>query len=246
MFRRDFLNNTFTALAGIGLLDLLRRDGCAFDEAEQGNWRPGVGQTHHPAKARRVLQIFCPGAASHMDLWDYKPELFAPRRTAASRRREPGFVSGEERQSDGAAVGVRAVRRVRQTDLIDAAPHGGARGRHRVHPLDEIEDKYSRSRLRVDEHGAIRRKDFPAPARGSATRWGAPTRTCRRMWRSLICAASRPTAKRTGATDFCRLGIRRSRWRRIGRYATCNGRRASPPTMTRPCARIFNCSTASI
>lgn len=77
MFRREFLNDTFTALAGIGLLDLLRRDGLADDTAEQEAWRPGVGQTHHPAKAKRVLQIFCPGAASHMDLWDYKPELFA-------------------------------------------------------------------------------------------------------------------------------------------------------------------------
>ncbi|WP_419193663.1 DUF1501 domain-containing protein [Kolteria novifilia] len=31
--------------------------------------------THHPPKAKRVLQIFCPGAASHMDLWEYKPAL---------------------------------------------------------------------------------------------------------------------------------------------------------------------------
>lgn len=31
--------------------------------------------THFPAKAKRVLQIFCPGAASHMDLWEHKPML---------------------------------------------------------------------------------------------------------------------------------------------------------------------------
>ncbi len=30
---------------------------------------------HHRPRARRVLQIFCPGGASHLDLWDYKPEL---------------------------------------------------------------------------------------------------------------------------------------------------------------------------
>jgi len=30
---------------------------------------------HFAPKANRVLQIFCPGAASHIDLWDYKPEL---------------------------------------------------------------------------------------------------------------------------------------------------------------------------
>ena len=30
---------------------------------------------HFPAKAKQVLQIFCPGAASHVDLWDHKPML---------------------------------------------------------------------------------------------------------------------------------------------------------------------------
>ena len=70
--RRGFLGGSFTGLAGIGLLDLLQRDSAG----EQPTWQPGAGQTHFPAKAKRVLQIFCPGAASHLDLWDYKPELF--------------------------------------------------------------------------------------------------------------------------------------------------------------------------
>ena len=30
---------------------------------------------HHPAKARAVIQIFCPGGLSHLDTWDYRPEL---------------------------------------------------------------------------------------------------------------------------------------------------------------------------
>jgi len=30
---------------------------------------------HHPPKAKRVVQLFMAGAASHLDLWDYKPEL---------------------------------------------------------------------------------------------------------------------------------------------------------------------------
>jgi hypothetical protein len=77
--RRDFLSNTITAMAGLGLLDLLRRDGAAGEPEADGAksaWAPGVGKTHFPAKATRVLQIFCPGAASHVDLWDYKPALF--------------------------------------------------------------------------------------------------------------------------------------------------------------------------
>ena len=43
--------------------------------AAPAGWQPGRGLTHHPAKAKRVLQIFCPGAASHMDLWEHKPML---------------------------------------------------------------------------------------------------------------------------------------------------------------------------
>ena len=29
-------------------------------------------RSHFPSKAKRVLQIFCPGGASHIDLWDHK------------------------------------------------------------------------------------------------------------------------------------------------------------------------------
>ena len=30
---------------------------------------------HHAAKAKAVIQIFCPGGLSHVDTWDYKPDL---------------------------------------------------------------------------------------------------------------------------------------------------------------------------
>jgi Protein of unknown function (DUF1501) len=70
--RRGLLSQVPTALAGVGLLSLLAEELAA---GEPDGWQPGVGKTHHPAKAKRVLQIFCPGAASHMDLWEHKPEL---------------------------------------------------------------------------------------------------------------------------------------------------------------------------
>ncbi len=46
-------------------------------------WRPNIlpaaplaaRPPHFPAKAKRVLHIFCSGACSHLDTWDYKPEL---------------------------------------------------------------------------------------------------------------------------------------------------------------------------
>ncbi len=68
MSRRHWLGNVYTGLAGIGLAQLGASELCAGGFA-------AADRTHHPAKAKRVLQIFCPGAASHMDLWEHKPAL---------------------------------------------------------------------------------------------------------------------------------------------------------------------------
>jgi len=65
--RRGFLNNAFSGLAAVGLTSLLAKDLHASGVA-------GLAPQHAP-KAKRVLQIFCPGAASHMDLWEHKPDL---------------------------------------------------------------------------------------------------------------------------------------------------------------------------
>jgi hypothetical protein len=66
--RRGFLADSFTGLAGVGLASLLGNDVFAAPDT------PGAGP-HFAPKAKRVLQIFCPGGASHIDLWDYKPAL---------------------------------------------------------------------------------------------------------------------------------------------------------------------------
>ena len=69
--RRGFLGDVYTAFAGVGFVHLLSRDAGADEKV----WQPGRGEAHFPTKAKRVLQIFCPGAASHMDLWEHKPAL---------------------------------------------------------------------------------------------------------------------------------------------------------------------------
>lgn len=86
--RRGFLSQSLAGLAGIGLLDLLHREGASAERRAETDpadpqvaspprqeWTPGGGRTHFAPRAQRVLQVFCPGAASHLDLWDYKPEL---------------------------------------------------------------------------------------------------------------------------------------------------------------------------
>lgn len=79
--RRDFLRHGGTGLGGLALLSLLageRRLGGA--EPIRPVWRPdrpfAARLPHHAAKAKRVLVIFCSGACSHLETWDYKPELF--------------------------------------------------------------------------------------------------------------------------------------------------------------------------
>ena len=69
--RRDFLWRAGGGLGGIALAALLG------DEGLLAGTTGGVlgGVLHHPARARRVVQLFMAGAASHIDLWDYKPWL---------------------------------------------------------------------------------------------------------------------------------------------------------------------------
>jgi hypothetical protein len=58
MTRRDWLVRTGGGFGGLALAHML-----------------GFAGTHHPAKAKRVVQLFMAGGASHLDLFDYKPEL---------------------------------------------------------------------------------------------------------------------------------------------------------------------------
>jgi hypothetical protein len=65
--RRNFLGT----LGGIALTHLLGRSGALADSP-----RPELnGGVHHPAKVRRVIQLFMNGGVSQMDTFDYKPEL---------------------------------------------------------------------------------------------------------------------------------------------------------------------------
>lgn len=67
--RRDFLWQSGGGLGGIALAALLGDDGLLAAPAG------GPPRLHHPPKAKRVLQLFMAGAASHLDLFDFKPEL---------------------------------------------------------------------------------------------------------------------------------------------------------------------------
>jgi uncharacterized protein (DUF1501 family) len=75
--RRRFLSSSATALGSIALTNLLGLDGLlaapgpVIDPA-----RPyAPRRSHFPGKAKNVVVIFCAGAVSQLETWDYKPEL---------------------------------------------------------------------------------------------------------------------------------------------------------------------------
>lgn len=63
--RRDFLNSAGGGLGAVALAALLGQDSAAA--------RPPL--PHSKPRARRIIQIFCAGGLSHLDTFDYKPEL---------------------------------------------------------------------------------------------------------------------------------------------------------------------------
>ncbi len=68
--RRDFLRYAGGGLGGGALCSML-------EDAQAAGNPLAARPAHHTARARAVIQIFCPGGLSHVDTWDYKPELAA-------------------------------------------------------------------------------------------------------------------------------------------------------------------------
>jgi hypothetical protein len=86
--RRGFMKNTGFSLGALGLAQLLGKDGLlASDDptsfSGKAPIRPDINpdqpyaprDAHFKGAAKQVLVIFCPGAVSHVDTFDYKPEL---------------------------------------------------------------------------------------------------------------------------------------------------------------------------
>lgn len=79
MIRREFLTSLSQGLSGIALAKLLSEDGLLAAEPI----RPKIDSahpyasrdSHFPAQAKNVVVIFCSGACSQIDTFDYKPEL---------------------------------------------------------------------------------------------------------------------------------------------------------------------------
>src|SRR4051812_23441070 len=71
--RREFLWQSGGGLGGIALGALLARENSLANVSTSEGLLSG--QLQYPARAKRVIQLFMAGAASHVDMFDYKPLL---------------------------------------------------------------------------------------------------------------------------------------------------------------------------
>src|SRR5262245_23988741 len=70
--RRELLQSVGYGFGALALSAMLGKDASTAPTPDP---RLPTPRLHHPPKAKRVVQLFMAGAASHIDLFDYKPEL---------------------------------------------------------------------------------------------------------------------------------------------------------------------------
>ena len=73
--RRGFLAHAATGVGAIALASLLRGQNVLGSEAAKSPNPLAPRAAHFAPKAKRVVVIFCSGACSQLDTWDFKPEL---------------------------------------------------------------------------------------------------------------------------------------------------------------------------
>ena len=73
--RRNFLFNTAWGFGSLALSSMLADENGGLRKQAKDDSQGVVKVLHHPPRAKRVVQLFMAGAASHIDLFDHKPAL---------------------------------------------------------------------------------------------------------------------------------------------------------------------------
>ena len=203
--RRRFMGSVYTGLSGVGLMHLLS-DTLA---GEQSDWQPGRGQTHHPAKAKRVIQIFCPGAASHVDLWEYKSSL--EKFHGKPLPGEENFLSFQGKNGNLMKSPWKFAKSGDSGKAISSMlPH---MAKH----VDDIAFLHSmHSKSNTHGPGCIfmntghDSEGFPGAGAWTSYALGSENENLPAYVAITDVRGEPPNGKRTGRTDFCQLAIKRS------------------------------------
>ena len=201
MQRRNFLWQTGGGFAGMALSHVLGQD--EWDRPRP-QWNGGL---HHPARVRRVIQLFMTGGVSPMDTYDYKPEL----------ERLHGQKLGPDEKPEGFTAPPGALMK----SPFAFARHGES-GRwvssvfpHQAKHVDDMAFLMAMaSKTNVHGPGTYMMNTgfvlpgFPCLGRGRRMRSGGWWTICRRLLCCRMPGACRTTRRARSRPVFCRPCIR--------------------------------------
>ncbi len=128
--RRQLLINAANGLGGVALASILSEQGLLA--ARKPPLLPDIDASrpfaarkpHFAAKAKNVLMIFCSGACSQIDTFDYKPELIRRHGQPMPGAKNLVTFQGGQGDLDQEPLAVQAAWAVRQDDLRTRAAAG--------------------------------------------------------------------------------------------------------------------------
>ena len=141
--RRAMLSSFGSGLAGIALGTLL---------GELEAKAAPAGGPHFAPKAKRVLEIFCPGGVSHMDTWDYKPALEKYHGQPMPGEEHAVSFQGPNGNLMKSPWGFTSPGEVGQDGHRPVPAPGRTGRRHGLRPLDDLQEQHPRAGLHVHEH----------------------------------------------------------------------------------------------
>ena len=133
-YRKQIARRWFLQECGVGLGAMALSQLLGASENPLAPKKP-----HFPPKAKNVIFLFMAGAPSHLELFDYKPQLAKFDGTLPPADLLKGLSRGvhqSEFETAGAEVQVRQIRAERRGAIRAAAASGEGRGRHRHREID--------------------------------------------------------------------------------------------------------------
>ncbi len=145
--RRTFLSHSAYGLGSIALAWLLDSKLAASAPAatSEGPWRGVVNPPHFPVRAKRIIHLCMAGGPSHLESFDYKPELKRihgqPFPESLTKGQQLAQLQNTELKARGPFTefnrhGHQQARPVRPGNLRPLPPHRWHRRRHLYRPLD--------------------------------------------------------------------------------------------------------------
>ena len=188
---------------------------CRWRRREHGTIRSRRKQPHFRAKAKRVIYLFMAGAPSHLELFDYKPQLAKYDGTLPPAELLKGYRAAFINPNSkllGPEIQIRQARPVRRRAFRTAAAPGRGRRRHRHRQVDAHRRVQSRAGPDLHEHRLAAVRPAEHGRVGDSTASGSESQRSARLRRASARAAKGPAAaRRTGAAAFCPPSIRACR-----------------------------------